>query len=74
MRAMPNIEMEMNQFIDKVADACDAHLLDLRANHRHGCGEFKITPTYHTKRFADARNHGLGGSSASLCTGASNEH
>lgn len=74
MRDMPNIEMEMNQFNDRAADASDMHLLDLRANHKYGCGEFRITPSYHTKRYADMRNVGRGGSSAASCAEASHEH
>lgn len=74
MIVKPNIEKEMNDFQDKAADACDMHLMDLRAHHYKGTGELKITPSFHTKRFVDQRNVGLGGSSAGLCAEASSGH
>lgn len=73
-RLMPDIELEFNRFQDAAELACDAHLEDLRAFHARGCGELKITPSYHTKRFADMRQVGLGGSSAGLCADATHEH
>lgn len=67
-----DIEQEGFEFEDKTAEACYLHLLDLRANHEAGCGEYKITSSGHFKHFNGRRLVRLGGSPAALCAESGN--